>query len=428
MNVIIIAWKNIWRNKRRTLITTASVMFAVFFAILMRSVQDGAFNRTLDNIIQMHIGHLQIHARGYWDDKSPESLFEYNNTIEKAIADIPHVQKIYKRLETFAFISTGEQTKVAAFMGVEPEVEYRSLNVKHTLILGSFITGNDSAIVLSEGLAYFLKVITYDTIITKQQNSRIDTIIKPRFLQDSVAVISRGYRGESAAAMFRVKGIVKLLNPDLNKRMVYAPLKVTQSFLSAPNMLSSLAMVVESKDEVPTIKGMLKKQLNQDEYEVMTWDEMMQEYVQLIESKRSSGTLMMLILYALIGFGIFGTVVMLTNERRKEFAVMVSIGMRKTRLITTVLFELFYMGILEIFAGMLLSLPILAYWFYHPIRFYGETARAIENYGWEAILPVEIRIEVFIWQAITVLILFGISAFFPINRIRKMDVVKTIRE
>jgi len=423
-----ISWKNIWRNKRRTFITTASVMFAVFFAIVMRSLQEGAFNRTLDNIIQMHVGHLQIHARGYWDDRSPESLFEYNDTIEKVIADIPHVQKIYKRLETFSFVSTGEQTRVVAFIGIEPEAEYQSLNVKHTLILGSFILGNDSAIVLSEGLARYLKVITYDTIVTKQQNAIADTVINSRFIQDSVAVISQGYRGESAAAMFRVKGIVKLLNPELNKQMVYVPLKMTQSFMSAPNVLSSLAIVVDTKNDVPQIKEILKKQLNQDEFEVMSWDEMMQEYVQLIASKRSSGTIMMLVLYALIGFGIFGTVVMLTNERRKEFAVMVSIGMRKTKLIKTVLIELFYMGIIGILAGITLSIPFLVYWFYNPIRFYGAQAEAMEHYGWEPILPVEIRLDIFMWQAITVLIFFGISLLFPINKIRKMDVVKTLRE
>ena len=154
MNVFTVAWRNIWRNKRRTLITTASVMFAVFFAVIMRSMEEGTYDRMLDNVINMYIGHIQVHARGYWDDKSPESLFEYNETVAKAVAAIPRLQKTYKHLESFAFVSTGELTKATAFLGIEPEKEYQSLNIKHTLTAGSFITRYDRSIVLSEGLAY----------------------------------------------------------------------------------------------------------------------------------------------------------------------------------------------------------------------------------------------------------------------------------
>jgi ABC-type lipoprotein release transport system permease subunit len=427
MTIFTVAWRNIWRNKRRTIITSASVTFAVFFAVIMRSMEEGTYDRMLNNVIQMYIGHLQIHARGYWDDKSLESLFEYNDTVQKAVAAIPQVQKTYKHLETFAFVSTGELTKVTAFLGIEPEKEYQSLHIKTILTAGSFITKNDRSIILAEGLADYLKVITYDTIITKQKTTT-DTILKPRIILDSVAILSQGYRGESAVAMFRVKGVVKLFNPDLNKRMVYAPLELTQSFLSAPNMLSSLSIIVEDKNDIPAIKQLLKKELPQTEYEIMTWDQMLVELVQQIESDRGSGIIMMLILYALIGFGIFGTIVMLTNERKKEFAVMLSIGMQKSRLIRNLLIELLYMGLIGVAIGSILSLPFLVYWYYHPIRFYGEIAKVTESYGWEAIMPVTISSIIFMWQAIVVLVMYTISAIYPVNRIRKMDPVKALRE
>jgi len=428
MNVFFVAWRNIWRNKRRTIITTASFTFAIFFAVLMRSMEEGTYDRMLNNVIKMYIGHLQIHARGYWDDRSPETFFEYNDTVAKAVASIPHLQKTYKHLESYAFVSTGELTKASIFLGIEPEKEYQSLNIKNKLVAGSFISQNDSSIVLSEGLADYLKIIIYDTIITKHAKAKPDTIIKSRIVHDSVAIISQGYRGESAAALFRVKGVVTLSNPDLNKRMVYAPLRLTQRFLTAPNMLSSVSIIVDNKDDIPAIKQQLKKELNQNEYEIMTWDEMLVELVQQIESDRGSGIIMMLVLYALIGFGIFGTIVMLTNERKKEFAVMISIGMQKSRLIRNMIIELLYMGIIGIVIGSLLTVPFLAYWYYHPIRFYGEIAKITESYGWEAIMPVTIRFSIFMWQAIVVLIMFGIAAFYPVNRIRKMDPVKTLRE
>ena len=70
-----LAWRNIWRNKRRTAITVASIFFAVFFAVFLRSMQLGAYGKMIDSVVRFYSGHVQVHAKGYWDDQTLDNSF-----------------------------------------------------------------------------------------------------------------------------------------------------------------------------------------------------------------------------------------------------------------------------------------------------------------------------------------------------------------
>ena len=80
-SILKLAWRNVWRNKRRTLITVASIMFALFFAIIMRGFQTGSYSKMKENAIESYSGYLQIHKKGYWDDKKIDNVFRIDTNI-----------------------------------------------------------------------------------------------------------------------------------------------------------------------------------------------------------------------------------------------------------------------------------------------------------------------------------------------------------
>src|SRR4051812_16708246 len=97
-----LAWRNVWRNKRRTIITISSIFFAVLLALLMRSLQNGSYENMIRNSVELYSGYIQVHANGYWQDKSINKLLDVTDTLRHAIAATPHVNYFISRLETFA--------------------------------------------------------------------------------------------------------------------------------------------------------------------------------------------------------------------------------------------------------------------------------------------------------------------------------------
>src|SRR3990167_5791813 len=120
-----IAWLNIWRNKRRTLITTASVFFAVLLAILMRSVTSGVYENMIHNTVSYSSGYIQIHQKGYWDEQAIDNSFEENEKLNQLLLNNREVTHIMPRMETFAMASYADKTKGVLILGIDPDKEKR---------------------------------------------------------------------------------------------------------------------------------------------------------------------------------------------------------------------------------------------------------------------------------------------------------------
>ena len=424
MKIIFIAWRNIWRNKRRTAITIASVSAALFFALIMRSFQDGSYERMIYNYVHSYTGHIQIHSDGYFDNQSIDNAFEYNDSIKELI-EVDGVEKTMLQITSGGSVSYKNISKFTSIIAGNPEQDLGENLIKN-IVCGEVLKNNDNAILIAEGLAKYLKIITYDTICTIYEN---DTLYeqKARMIADSVVIISQGMYGESAYGLFRVKGVIKYPDPKMNKAMIYMPLQAAQTFLTAENMITSIAIVLENEHMQNAIVNYYDSTFQSPLYEVMTWQQMNQELIQQIESDKKSGILMIGILYIIIGFGIFGTIVMMTAERLREFAIMIALGMKKTKLILQFCFEMLYMGILGVLVGILAAIPVLVYYVYNPIQFTGEMAAMIEEFGMEAIMPVSFNLQLFIDHGILVFVLFAVSTLYTIAKIRKLDVISAIR-
>ena len=164
------------------------------------------------------------------------------------------------------------------------------------------------------------------------------------------------------------------------------------------------------------------------EYEVLTWEEEMPELVQLIDSKAGGSQVVLLILYIIVGFGIFGTALMMIAERIKEFGIMIAIGMQKTKILITVAIEMVYITILGIAASIAVSFPIMYYWHLNPIPLSGEMADTYATIGLEPVMPIAWDISYYLPQPIIVVIITLIAIAYPLYGISKINVIKAMKK
>jgi len=399
-----IAWRNLWRNKKRTLITVASIFFAVFLALIMRSMQLGSYSIMIENSVRGSTGYIQIHAKGYWDDKSINNSFEITPELESSLDQVKNLDAKVPRVESFALASFGKHTKGVAVMGVIPDIEDRQTGIASKIIEGDFLSEDDGGVLVAEGLAEYLNILPGDSLV----------------------LLSQGYHGTTAADLFPVRGIIKMPLPEMNNALVYITLKTSQYFFSAPDRATSYSFMLDDPEILEETRNELAL-IDPENLEVMTWKEMLIELVQGIESDNISGLFMIGILYVVVGFGILGTIIMMTMERRREFGIMVAVGMKKVQLMVILMIETVIITCLGILAGAVASLPVLAYFRENPIRLTGEAAKAMLEYNMEPVMPFVIEWGFYTNQSISVLVLALLASIYPLRIIGRMKVVNAMK-
>jgi len=400
-----LAWLNIWRNKRRTIITATSVFFAVLLAILFRSLTDGIYNNMIHNMVSYSSGYLQIHQKGYWDEQSIDNTFEADEQLFQDLLNNPNITHITPRLQTFALASYSDKTKGVLILGIDPEKEKKVNNLQEKITKGQYIKSlNENAVVLGEGLAAQLKLKINDTIV----------------------LLGQGYHASSAAAMFRVKGLIKLGAIELNNNVVYMPIKQAHFMYGAENRLSSISIMVDDKKHLEGLKRSLIKSIDSTTYEVMTWKEMMPELDQFIEVDSSGHYIIIGVLYIIISFGLFGTLLMMMFERKHELGILVAIGMKKRLLASILLLESIFISLIGCIAGIIGGVLIIKWFTKYPIHLTGKVKQVYEDYGIESILYFSNQEYIFIAQTMIVLALSILLAFYPSYKIIKLKPIEAI--
>jgi ABC-type lipoprotein release transport system permease subunit len=400
-----LAWRNIWRNKRRTLITTASVFFAMFLSLVMRSLQVGSYGHMAKGIVEAFTGYMQVHKDGYWDDQTMDNSFAYEQNILNAVKSLENIKTVIPRLESFALASTGEQTKGILVVGIDPVKEMDLTHPQNKIKEGVYFDQNPEGVLVSRRLSEFLNLK----------------------LNDTLTLISQGYHGASAAGIYPVTGIIEMPNPELDRRIVFMPLPIAQEFYGAENMLTSLVINVFDSDKLESVKKQLTAMLDDDLYEIMDWKELNPELVQQIQSDEAGGYIMLGVLYLIVGFGVLGTLIMMTTERRREFGVMVAVGMQKTRLGVLITVEMLLMGLIGVATGIIGSLPVIGYLVRNPIVFSGEYAEMFEQYGFEPIMPASLEGYYFAGQSAIVMVIFVLAIIYPVFSVLRLKEIKALR-
>ncbi len=398
------AWRNIWRNKRRTIITIGSAFFAVFFATLMRSMQLGTYDKMIGDVVNSYTGYIQIHSKGYWADKVIDKAFLRDNKLESEIKRTKNVMQVVPRLESFALASFGTKTKGAMVIGIQPKEENELNKLSEKMVQGKF-QFSKSGVMIGQGLAHYLNLQVGDTLV----------------------LIGQGYHGASAAGKFKINAILHFPSPDLNKAVVYLPLAEAQYFYSAPKMLTSWSISVKNPQKVSKTVSNLAKILDKQKYEVMSWREMLKELVQIIQTDNIGGIIMLAILYMIIGFGIFGTVVMMTAERKREFGVLLALGMHRRQIINITIIETLLLGFIGVILGAMAAIPIVYYYHVNPIALTGAAAESMKAFSADPIIPFALRADFFLNQVYVVLGILIVTMMYPLVKLSRLNIIKSLR-
>lgn len=398
------AWRNIWRNKKRSLLATSSIFFAVFLALAMRSLQYGQYEYMVKSTVSMYSGYLQIQAKGFWDNRSFDETFELSDSLYNILHKRKGIILLNPRIETGALISHKLETRITPVLGIDPELEDKMTGLKKRLIKGKYLDKNSNGILLAEGLANRLKIN----------------------VGDSVVIFGQGYQGTTAAEVLEVQGIIHYPIPKMNNAFAFLSLNKAQELFNVYNRISSLSIMIDDAKEMKNIQNYLASKIDTN-LVVMNWEEMSPEIVQAIEADSASGFIMLLILYIVIGFGIFGSVVMMTIERSREFGLLISLGMNREKIYLITTLESLFLSFIGAIFGIIISFPVLLYFYYNPIFVSGELAQIYLSYGMEPIIPFSIDSEIFISQFLLVFIIAILTSLYPISYIRKILPVSALQ-
>jgi len=399
-----LAWRNLGRNSKRSLITMASVFFGVILSTLMTSMQHGSYDSMINNVVKFYSGFAQVFSEAYDENKTINNTFELNDTLEANIMKCKAITNIAPRLEYFALASSDDLTKGAVIIGIDPDMENKVTEVEKWLHSGIYLSNGDDGVLLSINLAEYLKLNIGDTLI----------------------LYGQGYHGVTAAGLFPVKGILKFPMPELNNRMVYMSISAAQELFGTENRATSLIVMVEDHYDLPATMTYLRKTIHSP---LMTksWDELQPELVQMIEADRAGGIVMKLILYMVVGFGIFGTIIMMIAERMRELGVTIAVGMQRYTMAWIVFLETIFTGLIGSVFGIAGSIPIISYFYANPVKLTGDAAQTMIDMGIEPYLYFSWNPLVFYGQALVVFILTLAIAIYPIYKVYKLNVNQALR-
>ena len=402
--ILKLAWRNIWRSKRRTAITLGMIIFAVVLSTLMMSIKEGMYENMIKSTAGDFSGYAQIHLKDYWSEKTLDYAFEIDPAMASTLASEKKIDGFLPRVEGFALAAMHTITKGTAVLGVDVDKEKEFTKLHERVVDGEYLNPTDDAILIGNGLAKYLKIGVDDTLV----------------------LIGGGYQGRSAVGKYPIKGIVKFGSPELSKQLVFLPMQSANEFFGTEGLVTSVILKTQTGEQGVEVASNLQNKLG-DEYEAMNWKELNPDLVNLIETDKVEGYVFMFILYLVISFGIFGTMLMMLAERKHEFGVLVAVGMKRVKLALMVWGEILILSILGSVLGLICAFPVCYTFFVKPFRYGEEMAKIAEEYGIEAVIKTSLAPQIFIEQAVIVGLIASVIAVYPFVKLLKINAVEEMR-
>jgi putative ABC transport system permease protein len=380
MPILTIAWRNVWRNRRRSLITAASVSMAVFLIILFESLNEGVFDYLIDNEIRLYTAHIEIQYPGYHLHRRTDQAITEVDKLVDALQDLPYTDEISTRLEMLVIASHEEASSPGLLQGSMAGQNSPFFDYAAAVTLGS---ASEGGLVLGAGLANSLRVSP----------------------GDSVVLVGQSYRGRIAADIYPVSGVIDIPIRNMNDHMLFAPIALVQELADVPDGATSILANLHDKYLSREAKSALTARIDTTTYEVRTWQQTLSARLLNHQLRQLGMSIIKLVLYLIMGFSIFGAIVIINQERMKEYRVMTAIGMKKVRLARMIVLEMLFIASLGLVFGLFLSLPVVLVWHYNPLPITGELAELMARFNVEPVIQMSLNRSIFIQSSMFVFLL-----------------------
>ncbi|NVM26859.1 MAG: ABC transporter permease, partial [Desulfobacterales bacterium] len=357
------AWRNIWRNPRRSILTISAIAFASILLVFMLSWQFGSYDTMINSAVKIHTGHLQVQAKGYKDKKNIRLVVPNPAAVGGILDKTPGVGAYTFRANAFSLASSKERTYGIIVVGIDPVREAEVSTLRKLIRRGNYLSEGDSdQALVGELLARNLQVS----------------------LGDELVVLGQGRDGTIAATVVKVKGIYSSGQDEFDHSSIHIPLKSFQDVYVMGGAVHEVVALCKTLEDVPAIKKTvaagIQRMDTRHHLVALDWMELMPGLIQGIQMDLVSGLIFYFILIVVVAFSILNTFLMCIFERTREFGVLMAIGTTPRRLTKLLLIESTTMTVVGIVIGIIAGSLITWYFQVHGIVISG-TSELLSQYG-----------------------------------------------
>ena len=406
--MIALAWRNLWRNKTRTLLTAGGIAFAVFLVTFSMAMQGGSYEDMIKAATRFYTGHAQINQRDFVTDSKLEQTIG-NAAALRAQLETEFPLVALPRVQAFGIVSRDERSIGGMLLGIDFAAEAAQLDLFDDVTAGAIPTAPDQALI---GAAM-------------ARNLGAE-------LGDDIVILGSGKRGGVAAMALTVTGILSTGQSELDRNLLFAPLSSVQDAFGLEDEVHNLVLVLENYTQGKALAAPINELLQPDQ-SYRTWQQLLPEVEQGIELDRVSGQIFFYILLILVSFAVLNTFVMVIFERTREFGMLMALGLRPWQIIGQVQIEALFLSLLGVLLGSLMSAALVAY--------LGEVGISLNAMGGEAAQQsmaqlqagsMEFMYPAFSLESLTtapLVLIIGtqLSALFCMLRVRHLNPVEALR-
>ena len=404
------AWRNLWRNRRRTYITLSAIVFGVFLAVIMMAMQDRNWADMIRLAARLGAGHVTIQHPEYLDTPTLTRTVQGTDTLRRLAEDDPHVIRVVERITGFAMLATARENVGAGFIAVSPEQEdEETLSLIEAIVEGEFFGSSaDGGIILGEKLASNLDV---------ELGSRLVYTLADR-------------EGEIVSALARVSGIVRTGSPSVDAGICLLPIDAVREVVGfAPDEAIQVAAFVDDQRASDAAVAALGARAPED-VAVLAWHELQPDLAVFIAMKVGGAKVMMLVLAVLVAAGIFNTLFVSVMERLREFGIMLAVGFSPGQLFRLVMLESAWLAAIGLTAAAAVTVGPYLYLASTGIDISGmipADQMEVAGVGMSTVMQVGIYGESVTLIGVSALLAILLSGVYPAWRAGQADPVETIR-
>lgn len=335
--LIALAWRNLWRNKRRTLVILFAIVLGVWAMIFTAAFMRGMSLQIIEDTIENLTGHIQIHAQGYLDDPVVEHGFQVNDSLARALQN-DAINKLAMRIRVPAVVASERDSYGLVMVGIDPDAEAELSFIAGSIVQGEYLSASDD-----QGV-----------IIGKKLAEQLETRLGKR-----VVVMSQNRDNEIADRGFRIVGIFDTQMEALETGYLFMGRKTVAQLLGVENQVSEIAISLKDGAAIDSVVAQLRQQ--QPELDIQSWQELQPMSKLMVDMYGDFHLIWHLIVFLAMGFGIINTLLMSVFERTREFGLFQALGLKPSFIMGQVWIEAIMLLLLGTALGNLVSwLSVLA--------------------------------------------------------------------
>ncbi len=392
--LISMAWRNLWRNKRRSLVVISSIALGIFAMIFSMALMNGFNNQMVENTIKTSLGHIAIHSKGFQDDMKLQYNFHESRSIIEAINNDTRIIASAPRIKLQGMVRSSEASRGVMIVGIDPVKEKE-------------VSGFYEYTLKDKGSRYFNGNDSNSVLVSSSLAERLDLIIG-----DRLVLMFQDKDKEIIGAGMRIVGLYVTPIESFDKFVLFVPIKKLQEITGLKDNISELTITVKDSRAIDSIKESLISQVNNNSLEILTWKEMAPSLVSAVKLFDSMMYMFFMIVFITVIFSVANTLIMAIMERFHEIGVMKSIGTRPMWIFFITMFEAINLGIVGLILGIITSVALTGFLGINGLdfSFYMESMR---TWGTGSIIYPVVKSMDIIAATIIVLVTTIIAALYP---------------